>query len=866
MKGLNQPAFLGDKPLDHLFQEADSYLNSSVAFKSYNERKEGVLGMVSFLDKIQILSIEQEQENAKRVETKSIVSISLHDLKIFGELLNRIVTQGFYACIPAQYAIPIGRRNLKGNIDRISRISIVESLELLPLLIASFSKMLKRQGDVARLLSRGTGFVDVLMGCVYLLSTSETDEKLKSWSRAQIIQLEKSSETFELYVAYTSIITPQSRAFVSHRLAHIPIERTADGVRSLIEFIADMRDEQDISVEKVDKLSQILLAKPADVSSFDYWTEIGSQVVSLLRLMNRPVLVSVICHFLNTLYDKNGLIVRDFFFKRVWERLIPESNACDNSNITDAINVASNLCKRTSPPAVADFSRPLIVPLWSQILFLAKNKLPTELVLDILVSMAIITDEYFVVDNIVRGFLITGGEQWQYSLNDGSLCISPKPSTLDSASSNEQLFDTLDVALVMLGNFLPHVPKEHVLKLFLNVFRRWLGLEGTYLDENPIRSLTDVRILELVAENFSELLSTDPNEIMQVVLAVLSQHRGSSPDSDKDSDDEGEDEEDSAINFALQLTSFIVQEMTKAKTSSTTNLLLEKIDHALEKVDTKSAGDLRNEISKVLSDQKPTSGENEQDVKVLDRAMLNLYDPVVPIKANGLYMLRKLVEEESKVINSDRVVILHLSNLDDPDPFIYLNVIKGLESLLSRNGHAVTKVIDSYCSNKAIDYRLKAGEVLSRFTENTSFAKLDCEVNIFMSSLLSMLRATNNQDQRIRMSSMSIIGIFCRNHPNLMAPFILDILDCILGILKMEISPDEAIIRRSAVWCCHDIISNGLGAVDQTLRNNLNSCLIQTRDTDSDYLVREQAEVVLSEIHSSLSNALIPKMNEKLNI
>ena len=57
-------------------------------------------------------------------------------------------------------------------------------------------------------------------------------------------------------------------------------------------------------------------------------------------------------------------------------------------------------------------------------------------------------------------------------------------------------------------------------------------------------------------------------------------------------------------------------------------------------------------------------------------------DNLAPIRVHGLTELRQLVKNESTVISIDRVIQIHLQNLKNLDPFVYLNAIKGLTELI----------------------------------------------------------------------------------------------------------------------------------------------------------------------------------------
>ena len=109
-----------------------------------------------------------------------------------------------------------------------------------------------------------------------------------------------------------------------------------------------------------------------------------------------------------------------------------------------------------------------------------------------------------------------------------------------------------------------------------------------------------------------------------------------------------------------------------------------------------SADALCTRIESLLSNNNEIlpANESEAQKQILQRAITNLNDPLVPIRAHGLYLLRQLIEMKSSVITLDFAINLHLVQLKDPEPFIYLNVIKGLETLIEWNEPLV---LDSLC-------------------------------------------------------------------------------------------------------------------------------------------------------------------------
>lgn len=58
---------------------------------------------------------------------------------------------------------------------------------------------------------------------------------------------------------------PWYRSLLVNVLARIPLNRKYDGVESIIEFIGGLREDEQVSVEKLDRAAKLLSSAPARV-------------------------------------------------------------------------------------------------------------------------------------------------------------------------------------------------------------------------------------------------------------------------------------------------------------------------------------------------------------------------------------------------------------------------------------------------------------------------------------------------------------------------------------------------------------------------------------------------------------------------
>lgn len=124
-----------------------------------------------------------------------------------------------------------------------------------------------------------------------------------------------------------------------------------------------------------------------------------------------------------------------------------------------------------------------------------------------------------------------------------------------------------------------------------------------------------------------------------------------------------------------------------------------------------SAQEPQHEASHSLSRQ-------DKDRNTHSLALSYITEPLAPIRAEGLAMLRKLIEARSPVVDAPIAATMLISLLQDPDEFVYLNVIKTLTALASKHPKTVTRMlVADYIDQAAaftMEQRLKIGEALLR--------------------------------------------------------------------------------------------------------------------------------------------------------
>lgn len=801
---------------------------------------------------------------------------------------------------------------------------------LLTLVYSKFMEVFSVDSDVKDLLIKGTGFSDFLTVAISLITVPYfNEEKKKMYLTEYDTTVSVMPETYELFQTYTLLLTTPSplffKQFVMSKLQTLHYDAPRkDGLLTLVEFVLGLRENDEVNVEKFDHVANVVLTKPKSISTVEYFTNIGSQCYDLLVLINRPVVTSCIGYVLEKLWDKNKLVVRDFILKKIWQNFNPDNNLDSEVLVSEAqlnnnVNVLISLTKKgLSSDLLSALFNPILLPIWSYYVFLRKQSKSADVIMSVLVGyftvmkdLSDLDDGIFGLDSIAKNILFDEGEFWKYQMGKNDLVeiVRKKQEFVSDAGSKDnkinKFLSNLDSSCEYFTDLLSDIDDDLILKLFINILKRWFRINslssilGNDSSENPFFMLVDLRLLENIGSKFKESLAKTPFEMLEIVKNILMlQEKGNqnndtaekldlvvdtTDSDDEDSDDEGDFDNDNELLLqsfpvVLELLSAVLSESSATNLDEACHKLLQEIVKLLENVNSNPSNlslsvingskSLHDRIKLLLEGEKPPISTKDLHSKTLARAITSLNDPLVPIRAHGLFLLRQLVESRSEVISLDFVINLHLIQLKDPEPFIYLNVIKGLQCLIEWNETEVLRILTSIYVNEKndtdIDERLKIGEVLLRYIESSNELFSGESARIIADSTLHLIRRplsdSDKEDDRLRMSAMSLLGTCCKVNPIGIIDSLEDALSCAIGILQLETNKDSAIMRRTAVVLIHDLILGTSNServeFPSEYREKVVDTLKYVLETDNDLLVREQAQIVLDTINELVQLAM----------
>lgn len=128
------------------------------------------------------------------------------------------------------------------------------------------------------------------------------------------------------------------------------------------------------------------------------------------------------------------------------------------------------------------------------------------------------------------------------------------------------------------------------------------------------------------------------------------------------------------------------------------------------------------------SSRKP---EEEDSLQVYQKALTLLQDPLLPVRAHGLMLLRQLVSPTSPGRNPSLepalvpgVLSIFLQSIQDDDSYMFLNAVQGLAAMVDGFGKEVLRgLMNDYASGlqdgvgltqSDVDVRVRIGEALGQ--------------------------------------------------------------------------------------------------------------------------------------------------------
>ncbi|KAG8987769.1 hypothetical protein FRB90_003165, partial [Tulasnella sp. 427] len=450
---------------------------------------------------------------------------------------------------------------------------------------------------------------------------------------------------------------------------------------------------------------------------------------------------------------------------------------------------------------------------------------------------------------------------WEVGLDDAVIKAGPKPTPIS-------LRATIDIESILDGDeeegglLLKPNPKHfaEVLKsldrkevasaLLVRALDQYQALQAA--DNNPLKTLFYLRIVMEMVDQLGSTVLSDPQHVLSFVSHSIRSARetydeglvvpkrkergkasrhgmaalrivGDDDDEevevtenkdDGDSDDEGpEDLLSTALNLLLA-TLEANEKMTPLNTpllqviladlepltlhSSTSIRPLAREARLVLTVRNASTSTAQNSRTLAADDPKRESYETYQ------QALKLLQDPILPVRAHGLVLLRQLiVPQKGKPARPldpaliPAILSIFLQSVQEDDSYIFLNAVQGLVVMVDRLGRDIMKGLmevyagglldgrpNSGMSKAELDKRVRAGEALNQSIVKCGSA-LGLYVDVLVPPLFHVVRL-RDVPTSLRSSALSLLAQCAATSPPALTPWAADLCSGMLELLQLE--------------------------------------------------------------------------------
>uniref|UniRef100_A0A060T0R7 ARAD1C15114p n=1 Tax=Blastobotrys adeninivorans TaxID=409370 RepID=A0A060T0R7_BLAAD len=843
---------------------------------------------LQLLEDIQAGAYQAAEKNAE--ELKSLVNISLHDMKTFNALLRFIILQGIYPGLDSNAAIPLHLRSktpVSTANGTSTPLSPSQKCTLLTFIVSRIVRILDKPGDVRDLLLLGTYHSDFLIAASHVAFHPQWIPEDRKQAIEWYEKIKGAMDTFDLFRAYTSLLRKDSpkwlRNVLARQLALLPLSRQ-NGVKSLIEFVTGIREKDNPSLEDLDRAVEVLSKPPRGVQDSVYNDKVARQLLTILYSKGSNDLKSATVYIINSLAESLPSLTQHLMHLI----LEPFQRPSDETQVDSSLAAIISLVKTPGPSIISGLLDSAVIPLWILCAFTRRTKKQSQVIAEILtVAMATVEQplKYYklILSNLLQesfdGLVYGSGPQGgvEVRMDTGEMTVS---DVLQEVETRGELFTKL----------LENAEDSVISSLVVVVIKDWLSSSSKSMyeqDEDPFKALTNAKVLQSLVDTHKEKIFKSPSEIVQVISTVIMDFTsvlgqgslsnkqqsvdlrfidGASGHDDADSDDEPDDDEEQMeiVGVCISLVSGIVLDAGLSSEDRTQLLALSSHLRTIRD-NCPPLHDKAEAALDIMSMTDDSQGQQEEKVEdssaeVLRKALAYLQDPVVPVRAQGLYLLRTLIQAKDPVIKVESALKVLINQLKDEDSFVHLNAVKTLELLSEVYARQqVTEVLVGFYLDPDVDVddRLRAGEVLLRIVQRSAKGKGDMN-NLVVEALISVVTVEKDKkDDRLRMSAMSIIGAVCELNPmSLTSTNLIDCVDLAIGVLTFETKTEQNIMRRSAVHMIYSLVE-GLDAATVPDIPAKTVQLIVTRleaaKVDEDPIVRDNAHKALELIQGIIS-------------
>ncbi|RPD67330.1 hypothetical protein L226DRAFT_608532, partial [Lentinus tigrinus ALCF2SS1-7] len=205
-----------------------------------------------------------------------------------------------------------------------------------------------------------------------------------------------------------------------------------------------------------------------------------------------------------------------------------------------------------------------------------------------------------------------------------------------------------------------------------------------------------------------------------------------------------------------------------------------------------------------------SAGETESPQETYQKALKLLQDPLLPVRAHGLMLLRQLVSARKSTTGTlsepalDRALVpgilsIFMQSIQDDDSYMFLNAVQGLSAMVDGFGKDVLRgLVKTYSdgvdglgasamSQHDVDMRTRVGEALGQVIRRCGDA-LPSYASLLVPPLFQVVR-TSHFPTVLRTSAISLLAQSVRTNALAVLPYIVDLTEAMIDLLQVETVP-----------------------------------------------------------------------------
>ncbi|BEI84139.1 hypothetical protein CcaverHIS002_0407430 [Cutaneotrichosporon cavernicola] len=397
---------------------------------------------------------------------------------------------------------------------------------------------------------------------------------------------------------------------------------------------------------------------------------------------------------------------------------------------------------------------------------------------------------------------------WQKA-DDGAELVygyphSDVPLQTDAMDVDDLQLGDLDLApdpVVLAGALKDFGRADVSSEVFLRVLDEWRVRAST--DSDPLKSLLFLRLTLSMMETLGDKVLADPQHVLAFVEGVLNDEATSLPETKPLIQEVGDEDveipdltEEGVEQLGLLETaiSLLLATLENENITFATSPILHPISAHLSALESASSAHVRQlarEATLVLLVRRSASlsagGQVSESVATYRRALTLIADPILPVRAHGLVLLRELVfRPDYDTALTPAILDVYMQALQDADSYIYLNAAKGLAAMADALGKEILRALIRVYGGgmEGMDKRLRIGEALEMVIKRAGKA-FAANVGIVVPPLMGVFRDAGAPTV-LRTSALSLLSTAAEEDHLALLPWAAELASAAVDLVQIE--------------------------------------------------------------------------------